>query len=77
MEVVAGVASLWLVVAGAEAVVAMIRGLKPVETRAQFEARWKRESEARHRAAVATHIAKDRAEARRQAFKQVIGRVFK
>ena len=77
MEFVAGVATLWLVVAGAEAVVAMIRGLKPGETKAQFEARWKRESEARHRAAVATHRANDRNEARMQFFKRFVGRVFK
>ena len=77
MELVGGVATLWLVVAGAEAVAAMIRGLKPVETKAQFEARWKRESEARHCAAIATHMANDRNEARMRAIKRIMGRVFK
>lgn len=65
MEFVAGVATIWLIVAGADAVADIIRGLKPVETKAQFEARWERERKERHRVAVAVHMAEDRKEQKR------------
>lgn len=57
--------AIWLIVAGADAVADIIRGLKPVETKAQFEARWERERKERHRVAVAVHMAEDRKEQKR------------
>lgn len=77
MELVEGVVTIWLLLALADAVAALIRGLKPVETKAQFEARWDREQAARHRAAVATHMANERNEARMRAFKGWMRRTFK
>lgn len=65
MEFVAGVATIWLIVAGADAVADIIRGLKPVETKAQFEARWDREQKERHRVAVAVHMDEERKEQKR------------
>lgn len=65
MEFVEGVATIWLMVAAAEAIAAIIRGLKPVETKAQFEARWIRERDARREAFIANHIAEERKAARR------------
>lgn len=60
-----GGVAIWLIVAGADAVADIIRGLKPVETKAQFEARWERERKERHRVAVAVHVAEDRKEQKR------------
>jgi hypothetical protein len=60
-----GGVAIWLIVAGADAVADIIRWLKPVETKAQFEARWERERKERHRAAVAVHMAEDRKEQKR------------
>ena len=65
MEFVAGVATIWLIVAGVDAVADIIRGLKPVETKAQFEGRWEWERKERHRVAVAVHMAEDRKEQKR------------
>ena len=65
MEFVAGVATIWLIVAGADAFADIIRGLKPVETKEQFEARWERERKERHRVAVAVHTAEDRKDQKR------------
>jgi len=60
-----GGVAIWLIVAGADAVADIIRGLKPVETKVQFEARWERERKERHRVAVAVHMAEDRKEQKR------------
>lgn len=60
-----GGVAVWLIVAGADAVADIIRGLKPVETKAQFEARWERERKERHRVAVAVHMVEDRKEQKR------------
>lgn len=62
-----GGVAIWLIVAGADAVADIIRGLKPVETKAQFEARWERERKRkeRQRVALAVHMAEDRKEQKR------------
>lgn len=57
-----GGVAIWLIVAGADAVADIIRGLKPVETKAQFKARWERERKERHRVAVAVHMDEERKE---------------
>ena len=65
MEFVAGGATIWLIGAVADAVRDIIRGLKPVETKAQFEARWDREQKERRRVAVAVHMDEGRKEQKR------------
>lgn len=54
-----GGVAIWLIVAGADVVADIIRGLKHVETKAQFEARWERERKERHCIALANHMAEE------------------